>query len=128
FIGCIFVIQLLRKKASLKLSLGLPILLYWAVGLISLIVSLIFIAPHLANFFPKIAFLEYGRRIEYMFLFFAAYFSVKSVKDVRDYMIALSVTLVGVVLYGLGQHFYLSLWAAFPKFFEHFSFCFPSFQ
>lgn len=119
---------LLRKKVRLALPIGISLGIYWLVGGISLLYCLIFIAPHLANFFPKIAALEWLRRIEYMILFFVAFSTVKTVKDIRDYCVALGVMMVGIVLYGIGQHYYLFFWHLFPKFFEKYPFCFPSFQ
>ena len=38
------------------------------------------------------------------------------------------VTVFGFSLYAFGQRFYLDLWLAFPKFFEKFPYCSPSFQ
>ncbi len=124
----IWFIQLLRKKVFIPVSLSIPFGIYWLIGLCSLIFSIIFIGPHLANFFPKIAALQYARRIEYMILFFVGFSSVKTKKDIRDYLIVLSLTILGVLLYGLGQRFYLQFWAAFPDFARKFPFCFPSFQ
>lgn len=120
-------IQLLRKKVFLPRPEGYAVILYWVAGLISLIFSLLFIAPHLVNFFPKLAVLEYGRRIEYMILFFVAFSTVKSKKDIRDYLFTLFLTVSLIVLYGFGQRFYLNLWHIFPKFFEKNPFCFPAF-
>src|SRR5258708_2521698 len=128
FVVAVWVIHLLRKKASLVYPIGWAIIGYWVIGLLSLLVSLVFIAPHLANFFPKIAVLQYARRIEYMILFFASFSTIKSKKDLRDYLIILSITLAGIIIYGIGQKFYINLWHAFPKFFEKYPFCFPSFQ
>jgi hypothetical protein len=124
----IWFIQLLRRKVTIPFKISTPIFAYWAAGLLSLIYSLLFIGPHLLNFFPHIAALEYGRRIEYMILFFIAFSTVRNYKDIRDYVIILFLTLAGIIIYGFGQHYYLSLWALFPKFFEQYSFCFPSFQ
>lgn len=124
----IWIVQLLRRKVKLAWPVGAPIGMYWVVGLCSLLFSLAFIAPHLANFFPHVAALQYFRRIEYMILFFAAFSTIRSVKDVRDYIIALCATLTGVILYGFGQKFYLDLWSFFPNFFVNHAFCFPSFQ
>ncbi len=123
-----WLIQLLRRKVRLPLPVGIPIAVYWLVGLISLLISLIFIGPHLVGFFPHLAILEYGRRIEYMILFFIAFSTIKSQKDIRDFVVMLCVALTAIVIYGFGQRFYLVLWGLFPKFFEHFSYCFPSFQ
>jgi hypothetical protein len=123
----IWFIQLLRKKVVLPLALGIGVALYWVIGLVSLIFCLIFIGPHLANFFPKIAVLEYLRRIEYMILFFVGFSSVKNKKDILHYIIILFTTITGIILYGLGQRFYVSLWHIFPKFFAQNPFCFPAF-
>lgn len=124
----IWFIQLLRRKVQIHFGSGFPIIIFWVVGLVSLIYSLIFIGPNLTGYFPHIAILSYLRRIEYMILFFVAVSSVRSVKDVRDYIIIFCLTSLGVVLYGFGQRYYLDLWAKFPAFFEKYSFCFPSFQ
>src|SRR5258708_2700652 len=88
-------IQLVRKKVSIPFKLSLPIFAYWAAGLMSLVFSLIFIGPHLLNFFPHVAALEYLRRIEYMILFFVALSTVTKVEDVRDYLVILFLTIVG---------------------------------
>jgi len=50
----IWLIQLFRKKITLPFAVAVSIVLYWIVGGISLLFSLIFIGPHLANFFPKL--------------------------------------------------------------------------
>jgi len=124
----IWFIQLIFRRAKINTSISWSIFIYWGVGLISLVFSLIYIGPSFENFFPRVAILSYVRRIEYMILFFIAFSTIKSVKDLKDYLIVLSATILGFSLYGVGQHFYLSAWGAFPKFFEKFSFCFPSFQ
>ena len=124
----LWLLGLLLKKVKLPPKIWIPFALYLTVGLISLIYSLIFIAPGLANFFPSVAVLYYIRHIEYLILFFVAFSTIKSVKDVRDYLVILSVAILGFSIYALGQRFYLDLWQAFPKFFQKFPFCFPSFQ
>src|SRR5258708_22984804 len=103
FIVAVWLIQILRKKVKLPFPVATPVVMYWAVGLVSLAFSLIFIAPHLANFFPKIAMLQYLRRIEYMILFFVAFATIKTKKDIRDYLIVLFFTVLGIILYGFGQ-------------------------
>jgi hypothetical protein len=124
----IWLIQLLRRKVSVPPVLAIPILIFWLVGLISSIHSLIFIGPALEGYFPHIVILNYLRRIEYMILFFIAFSSVKSIKTIRGYSIIIALTAFGVVLYGFGQRYYLDLWSRFPDFFQKFPFCFPSFQ
>ena len=123
----VWLIQAVRKKVSFPFPLGWSIVLYWVVGLVSLIYCFLFVAPHLLNFFPTIAALQYFRRIEYMILFFIGFTTVRSLKDVRDYIVILGLTLFGIVLYGLGQRNYVALWHLFPSFFEKNPFCFPAF-
>ena len=123
----IWFIQLLRKKVSFPKPEGYSLIAYWVVGLITLIYCLLFVASHLANFFPQIAALEYLRRIEYMILFFAAYSSVKKPKDIAMYLTTLGIALALVTLYGFGQKFYSNLWTLFPAFFQKYQFCFPAF-
>lgn len=124
----VWLIQLVRKKIILDLGPGIPIFIYWLAGLCSLAFSLIFIGPHLANFYPKVAALSYFRRIEYMILFFVAMSTIRSIKDLRDYLVILAIALIGICLYGFGQRYYLYFWHLFPSFFEKYPFCFPSYQ
>lgn len=124
----IWLIQFLRRKVKLPGIFAIPIISYWVFGFLSLVLSLIIIAPTLLNFFPTIAILSFVRRLEYMSLFFVAFSSIKSLKDVRDYFIILTLTVLTFTLYGLGQKYYLFFWSLFPSFFEKYQFCFPSFQ
>lgn len=124
----IWFIQALRRKVKIPWKLGSPIALYWFAGLISFIFSLIFVAPTLVNFFPHVAALSYIRRIEYMILFFVAFSSVRSKKDIKLYFWIVCITVLLFMLYGFGQRLYPTIWHLFPKFFEKYSFCFPSFQ
>ena len=128
FVVAVWLLQFVFKRVKLPPKAWIPFALYLFVGLLSLIFSLVFIAPHLANFFPSVAILYYIRHIEYLFLFFVAFSTIKSKKDLRDYLIILSAAVLGFSLYAFGQHFYLNLWHQFPAFFEKFSYCFPSFQ
>lgn len=126
-LAVIWLIQLVRRKVSLPKPEGYVLVGYWVVGLISLIYCLLVVAPHLANFYPKIAALQYLRRIEYMILFFIAFSSVKKQKDIIIYLMTLGATVFFVTLYGFGQKFYVVLWNFFPAFFKHNPFCFPAF-
>ena len=128
FVVAMWLLQFVFKRVKLPPRIWIPFALYLTAGLLSLIFSLVFIAPHLANFFPSVAVLYYIRHIEYLFLFFVAFSTIKSKNDLRDYLVILSVAILGFSLYAFGQHFYLNFWNAFPKFFEKFSYCFPSFQ
>jgi len=124
----IWLIQLIRRKVKLApFLLSLPIYVYWLVGLLCLIVSLLVFGPQTLNFFPHLAALEYLRRIEYMILFFVAFSTVKNKKDIRDYFIVLCAAILLISLYGIGQKFYGFLWVNFP-YLKQLNLCFPSFQ
>lgn len=100
-----YALYLLFKKATLKTPLTLPILVFWLVGLVSTINAILFIFPHLAGVFPQLALFHYARKIEYVGLFFIAYNSIKNKKQAPYIIWALFITLVAVVLYGLGQKY-----------------------
>lgn len=123
----IWIVQVVRKKVSFPKPEGNALIGYWIIGCISLIYSLVFIGPHLANFFDKIAILEYIRRIEYMMLFFIGFSAVRNKKDIHKFITILFATVSMIILYGFGQKFYLFFWHVFPKFFEKNPFCFPAF-
>jgi len=101
----IWLIQLLRRQVSLKVPLAIPIFIYWLIGGISLLFSLVFLRAHLANFFPHVAVLHYLRRIEYLIVFFIAASSIKNLERVKTYLVVIALALVGVCFYGLGQKF-----------------------
>ncbi len=123
-----YLFRLVRRKVSFPASIGASFILYWVVGLASLIISIIYIGPHVANFFPSVAVLSYLRRIEYMILFFVGVSVITKVKDIHFYFKILMATLVAVLIYGYGQKFYTFIWHWFPIVHEKFNFCFPSFQ
>lgn len=124
----VWFVQLIRRKVSIPRIFLLAIGSYWIVGLISLIYSIMIIGPTLTNYFPHVAILSYIRRIEYMILFFVAFSTIRTKKDIRDYFIVLLSTVGLISLYGIGQRYYVILWSAFPSFFQNNPFCFPSFQ
>ncbi len=124
----IWLVQLLRKKVRFALPVGIPIIIYWLVGAASVIYSIVFIGPHLVNYFPKLVSLEYVRRIEYMILFFVGFSAIKSRKDLKDFMVFLFLGVGVVIAYGFGQHFYPYFWKYLPQFLQKTNFCFPSYQ
>jgi hypothetical protein len=99
----IFGIQLLRKKAVLKTPLTLPIGLYWIAGLATTVFSLLFVVGHIPHAYSSLVILHFLRRIEYMVVFFIAFNSVKSKKDILHYLAILCFTVLVVVIYALGQ-------------------------
>ena len=117
----IFIIQLLRKKVSLKKNpLVIPIVAYWVIGLLSSL-SAIFIThtvPMQTIHIGKL-FLHWIRRIEYMSLgivFFSAYKGKDSIKRIFSIFI---ITTAILGFYGLGQK-YLS-WPVYSTMNREFS-------
>lgn len=106
-----WLLQLVRRKLSLKTPLTFPILVYWLVGGASLLHLLLILGPHLAVFYPSVAVLHYLRRLEYMVLFFIAFTTIKDSKQIKKLVLIAAITLFLVCLYGLGQKF-----ANFPAF------------
>jgi hypothetical protein len=109
-----------RKKTIPKTTLTVPILVYWIVGGISLVWSILFIGPHLSGYFPHLAILHYARRFEYMFLFFIAFNAAKKTGNLRFFIGATVFTTICITLYGLGQKFlgfpaYLTMNEEFAK-------------
>lgn len=108
-----------RRRYRLRIPLGRMIILYWLVGGLSLLFSLVFISRHLANFFPNVALLHYLRRLEYMVVFFLAFAAVGSKKTLRNLMLVSGITVILVSLYGYGQKFLG--WPAYLTMNEEFS-------
>ncbi|MGH7203160.1 MAG: O-antigen ligase family protein [Candidatus Levyibacteriota bacterium] len=128
FLAFIWLIQLLRRRITLPRPEGYTLVIYWIIGAISLAYCIAFVIPGLPiEFFPSVAWLEFCRRIEYMILFFIAFSTVRSQRDIRFYLTTLAITVTLVTLYGFGQKFYLLIWNFFPEFFKHNQFCFPAF-
>lgn len=114
-----WLVQLFRRKASLKIPLAWPIFLYWLVGGLSLAFSLLFLKDQLLNFFPSIAFFHYFRRLEYLLVFFVAFSSVKNLRTVKKYFFVLGLVVLVVCLYGFGQR--VLGWPAFLTMNEEFA-------
>src|SRR4030042_4618313 len=94
--------QIRQRFPTLKDRVGRLILLYWGVGLLSLL-SAVFITK---NIVPHLALLHFLRRIEYMSLFFVALASMKSMRNVRSYGWVIFLATLAVIVYGLGQKFF----------------------
>lgn len=103
----ILFVQLLRKKATLRTPLTIPILLYWGVGLVATVFGILFIFPHLTDVFPQVAFLFWFRHVEYLLLFFVAYNGIREKWNVKYIVGILALTMIAVVIYGFGQKGYL---------------------
>lgn len=111
FVLSLWSILLIKKEVTLKTPLTVPILLFWLIGAVATIHGVVIIFPTIANVFPNIALLAYIRHIEYLSVFFVAYFASQ-----RKYFLHWTVwTVIGVLLaviaYGFGQKY-----LAFPAF------------
>lgn len=111
---------LLSKKVTLRTPLTLPIMLFWIVGAIATLHGVLLLFPTLSDVFSNVAFLSWLRRIEYMFLFFVAYASMRDKKFLPYVVLMLVFTLLLVVGYGVGQKFlgfpaYLTMNEEFAK-------------
>ena len=107
----LFFIQLIRKKATIKTPLTIPIIIFWAVGALATIYGIIFIFPKLFAVFPNVALFSYIRRIEYLSVFFVAYSAMRNKKFVPYVVGVLTITLLLVVAYGFMQRYF-----GFPAF------------
>lgn len=114
-------IQLLRRRVKLPVGkLAVFIYAYLIVGFLSTL-SAIFITrtvPLEQHHVFKL-YLHYFRRVEYFSLFFVAYSSVRTKRDLKLMLVAAAATLLGVVLYGFGQKYLL--WPAFSTMNREFS-------
>src|SRR3989344_4797559 len=102
---------LIRKKVTLSTPISVPILLFWFIGAVSTIHGIFLIFPSLMDAYPNVAFLSFLRRIEYMSLFFVGYEAMKDKRFLKLIVGVLTLTILGVALYGIGQKFF-----GFPAF------------
>jgi hypothetical protein len=117
-LGLYLLTRIIEKKKP-QTSLTTPIVLYWIVGLISVVISIWFIGPRLANYFPHLAVMHFIRRIEYMGLFFIAYEAIRKIKRVEPILWVLGGTALCIIAYGFGQKFLG--WPAFLTMNEEFA-------
>ena len=105
FVLFIWGLLLARKKVTLSTPISVPILLFWTIGVVSTIHGIFLIFPTLQDAYPNVAFLSFLRRIEYMSLFFVGYESMKDKRFPRLIIGVLTLTILGVALYGIGQKY-----------------------
>ncbi|MBI2613605.1 MAG: O-antigen ligase family protein [Candidatus Levybacteria bacterium] len=116
----IWAVMLIRKKITLKTPLTIPILIFWIVGGFSTFHGVLLIFPTISDVFSNVALLSYFRRIEYIFLFFVAFASIKDKKFISYLIYTLAAVLILIALYGFGQKFlgfpaYLTMNEEFAK-------------
>ncbi|MEK7577079.1 MAG: hypothetical protein AAB492_00490 [Patescibacteria group bacterium] len=111
-------ILVVKRKIDLKTPLTVPIIVYWVVGLISVVVGMVVVKN--PDFIAHIAFLHLFRRIEYMGMFFVGFYAVyKNPKALPVLLWTLTVATLVVIIYGIGQKFVG--WPAFLTMNEEFS-------
>jgi hypothetical protein len=116
----LYILERLRQRQIPKTPLTWPILVYWGVGITSVICSILFIGPTLLGYFPHLVILHFLRRIEYMMLFFMAFDVVARRKSfVTAVVWTLAGTTLAIIFYGLGQKFFG--WPAFLTMNEQFA-------
>ena len=116
----IWMAMLILKKVSLKTPLTIPILVFWIIGGLATLHGVLLIFPTISDVFSNVAFLSFFRRIEYIFLFFIAFASIKDKKFMPYVVHALTFILILIAAYGFGQKFlgfpaYLTMNEEFAK-------------
>ena len=99
--GCWFISSLKNKFSDLKTPIGQAIVLYWAVGFVSIFAGILLTKTSGVN----LGLLHYLRRIEYMSMYFVGYWAISNLKQLGS--LVKMVLMVGfvVAIYGLGQQF-----------------------
>ena len=112
-ISCIIFIWIkIRERKFPQTPLNVPIITYFIIVGISLIHALLFIFPRFpTQLFGHLAVLHYLRRVEYIFCFFLAFEAFRRKPQLGGVITVLSLTFLGVILYGFGQKFF-----GFPAF------------
>lgn len=89
----------------LKENVTRAILIFWAIGLLSLFSALTITF----SVTPALGFLNWLRRVESISLFFLAYTTIQNKKQLKIFLLTLLIVTIAVCLYGFGQ-----VWAKLP--------------
>src|SRR3989344_4626645 len=103
----IWLIQLIRGKAKFGPNpLAKTIIAYLVIGVLSMLSAIFVIqtVPMEALHIGKMV-LHFLRRVEYFSLFFVFFSAVKSLKQVKTYLIILVLTMLAITIYGYGQKY-----------------------
>lgn len=103
----IFILQIWRKKVSIKMPVTWIVGAYAVIGIFSMI-SAVFVTqtvPFELIHVGKTA-LHYFRYLEYFSLLFVAYSAIKKSSHVYILLGVLAVTVLGISIYGYGQKYY----------------------
>ncbi|MEK7065573.1 MAG: hypothetical protein AAB961_01145, partial [Patescibacteria group bacterium] len=82
-----------------------PILMYWAVGFVSTLISITIIGRTIWHYFPHLTILHFLRRIEYMVVFFIAASTIRGPRDIVHYIGAFGITTLLVNGYAYAQKY-----------------------
>jgi len=102
FVGLVFAVQFFRKKVDINWKMFLLFAFYWIAVFASYLYGHYVLYTIEIN---NIGFLHSLRRIEYMLIFFVAYTTIKSKKDLYFYLKILTSVLAFVSIYSFGQKF-----------------------
>lgn len=92
-------VNLKRLKKILSMTITKSMLLFWFVGLAS-VISAVILTNTVA---PNLGILHLIRRVEYMLPFLVAATSIQNVKQAKIFLYAMFITSVLVTIYGFGQ-------------------------
>ena len=98
----VFIIQLLRKKVLLNKKFILPFVIFLTAVFASFIWNA-YVAKNMQ--LPHLGLLHSLRRVEYMIMFFIASSTIKTKKDFWQVISYFFISVLLVILYGLGQKF-----------------------
>ena len=92
-----------NRTQAFRTPLTAAIVLYWIIGLVSLLFSIVVLRWTIPHFFPHLAVLHYLRRLEYMVVFFLGVASIRRVRDLSRVIIVLALSVFLVDIYAFGQ-------------------------
>ena len=101
----VFTVLIITKTVHLKTPLTMPFFVFWIIGGFATLHGVLLIFPGAANIFANVALLSFLRRIEYMSVFFIAYWGLRNRKNIQPVIYVILLTVLGVSLYGIGQRY-----------------------
>src|SRR3989344_1118151 len=96
------IVNVSRIKKILKLTITQSFLLFWFIGLVSVISGIILTG----TVTPNLGFLHFLRRIEYMLPFLVAATTIQNIRQAKIFVYLMFVTAAVVALYGFGQIYF----------------------
>ena len=102
FLAFVFIIQFLRRKATVNKKFGILFGLFWLANFISYLYGFYIQKTVIIN---HLGFLHSLRRVEYMLIFFVVLSTIRSRTDVLVYLRLIFAAVAIVCIYGFGQKF-----------------------